>query len=66
METEGFVDDAVEVGAVCYVVDVEVGFVRGDGVDFFAEFGLDGGVLAEFVGDPGEGRGGGVAVCAGC
>jgi hypothetical protein len=50
VQAQCFVDGAVEVGDVCYVVAVEVGFPWGDGVEYLAEFGLCGGVLAELVG----------------
>jgi hypothetical protein len=50
VQAQCFVDGAVEVRDVCYVVAVEVGFPGGDGVDYFAELGLSGGVLAELVG----------------
>jgi hypothetical protein len=50
VQAQCFVDGAVEVRDVCYVVAVEVGFPGGDSVNYFAELGLCGRVLAELVG----------------
>jgi hypothetical protein len=58
VQAQGFVYGAVEVRDVRHVVAVEVGFSRGDGVEDRPELGLGSGILAELVGEEGQGYGG--------
>jgi hypothetical protein len=56
VQAQRFVDDAIEVRDIGYVFAVEVRLSWRDGIDNVAELGLDGGVLAEFVGKEREGH----------